>query len=116
MRVGYVNVFVGDFAGAVEFYQKTIGLTLERREDQFGYASFNGGTVAFSIAQTDDPALVGKHTGIGFIVADIDAAYASLVKKGVQFEMPPTKQPWGGTLALFRDPEGNTFYLDPGSS
>ena len=34
--------------------------------------------------------------------------------KGVEFEMPPTQQPWGGTLALFKDPDGNIYYLDPG--
>jgi hypothetical protein len=26
--------------------------------------------------------------------------------------MPPTKQPWGGVLATFRDSEGNVLYLD----
>lgn len=31
---------------------------------------------------------------------------------GVEFEMPPGKQPWGGMLALFKDPDGNLFYLD----
>jgi len=67
-----------------------------------------------SLAETDETALVGRHTGIGFIVEDIDATYKELVEKGVEFDMPPTKQPWGGTLALLKDPEGNIFYLDPG--
>ena len=26
--------------------------------------------------------------------------------------MPPERQPWGGFMAMFRDPDGNTFYLD----
>lgn len=26
--------------------------------------------------------------------------------------MPPSKQPWGGYMALFADPDGNIFYLD----
>jgi lactoylglutathione lyase len=47
-------------------------------------------------------------------VQDIDATYTALVAAGVEFDMPPTKQPWGGTLALFKDPDGNIFYLDPG--
>ena len=32
--------------------------------------------------------------------------------KGVQFTMQPTKQPWGGFMAMFTDPDGNVFYLD----
>ncbi|MEC8821937.1 MAG: VOC family protein, partial [Pseudomonadota bacterium] len=39
--------------------------------------------------------------------------YQALITKGVTFEMPPTEQPWGGILALFKDPDGNIFYLDP---
>ena len=26
--------------------------------------------------------------------------------------MPPEKQPWGGFMAMFLDPDGNSFYLD----
>lgn len=116
MKIGYVNIFVTDFGRAVDFFSKTLGLKLTMREDKFGYASFDGGNISFAIAETDDPSLVGKHTGIGFIVDDIDKAYDEMKAKGVEFSMPPTKQPWGGTLALFKDPEGNVFYLDPGIS
>lgn len=114
MKIGYVNVFVSDFSRAVDFYQNVLGLKLDMQEDQFGYASFDGGNISFAIAETDDSTLVGKHTGIGFIVPDIDETYNDLIAKGVTFDMAPTKQPWGGTLALFRDPENNVFYLDPG--
>jgi uncharacterized glyoxalase superfamily protein PhnB len=92
------------------------GLDLITCDEQFGYASFRAGAITFAIARTDDPALVGRHTGAGFIVADIDAAYLELTAKGVEFEMPPTRQPWGGTLALVKDPDGNVHYLDPGGS
>ena len=50
------------------------------------------------------------------MVKDIDAAYEALAAKGVAFDMVPTDQPWGGRLALFRDPDGNVHYLDPGHS
>ena len=116
LTVGYVNIFVSDFDRAVEFYCETLGLQLNSREDDFGYASFSAGSVSFGVAQTDDSGYVGRHTGVGFIVADIDATYTELVAKGVEFDMPPTKQPWGGILALMKDPDGNIFYLDPGHS
>ena len=31
---------------------------------------------------------------------------------GVAFPKPPERQPWGGFMALFADPDGNTYYLD----
>jgi len=32
--------------------------------------------------------------------------------KGVRFTMEPEKQPWGGFMGMFADPDGNVFYLD----
>jgi len=114
LKVGYVNVFVSDFERAQAFYGDTLGLPLNHADAAFGYASFQAGPVSLGIAHTDDAALRGRHTGVGFLCDDIDKVYAALTAKGVTFEMPPTQQPWGGVLALFRDPDGNVFYLDPG--
>lgn len=116
-KVWYVNIFVTDFDQAVNFYQQKLGLPLQFREEQFGYASFKTAGAGLALARVDPNAgnaaeLVGRHTGIGLGVPDIDAAYKELTAKGVKFTMPPTKQPWGGVLATFADSEGNILYLD----
>ena len=116
-RIWYVNVFVADFNATVDFYEKQLGLPLKYKDDKFGYASFATAGAGFAVARVDPEApkmrqLVGRHTGIGFGVPDLQRAYEELRAKGVQFTMPPTKQPWGGVLATFTDPEGNVFYLD----
>ena len=116
MQIGYVNVFVRDIEAAVAFYGGELGLTAVTTDTAFGYASFEAGAVSLGLAQTDDESIVGRHTGVVFVIDDIDSAYADLSGKGVEFEMPPTEQPWGGTLALFKDPDGNVYYLDPGHS
>ena len=113
MNIGYINVFVSNLQVSIDFYTEVLGFTLKMAESQFGYAAFEGGKVSFALAETDDSRLVGRHTGIGLIVDDIDTVYQTLLSKGVSFEMPPTKQPWGGVLALLKDPDGNVFYLDP---
>ena len=114
LSIGYANVFVSDLSRSIEFFRDGLGLTATVADAAHGYASFTAGPISLGLAQTDDDTLLGRHTGLGFVVDDIDAAYAELTEKGVVFEMAPTKQPWGGTLALFKDPDGNVFYLDPG--
>mgnify|MGYP002642002906 CR=1 FL=1 len=115
-EVGYVNIFVKDFDRAVAFYRDTLGLELRFADADFGYASFATGGAGLSLAHESEEtgALAGRFTGVGLVVADLDATYRELTGKGVEFVMPPTAQPWGGTLALMKDSEGNVLYLDPG--
>jgi len=117
LRLWYVNVFVTDLQRAVEFYQHTLGLELRFQDEKFGYASFAPAGLRFGIARIDPAAketqgLIGRHTGIGWGVPDLTATYERLMAKGVRFTMVPTKQPWGGFMATFTDPDGNGFYLD----
>jgi len=111
-RIGYVTVSVRDLDHAIAFYRDIMGFPLLYAAPEFHYASFQLGDVRFSIAVAPDDSHVARHSGIGFYVADVDAAHAALAAKGVNFTMPPSKQPWGGYMAMFTDPDGNGFYLD----
>ena len=113
--LGYANFFITDFERSLKFFRDQLGLAVITEDESFGYASFDTGsaTIAFAKADRDSqPELVGRHTGIGLMAEDIDAAYEEMKATGVEFEMPPEKQPWGGVLGLFKDPDGNVFYLD----
>ena len=112
VQLSYINLFVSDLGQAVRFYSQTLGFELLFEDAEFGYASFQTGPVRLAVAATDDAALIGRHTGIGFAVDDLIAAHKTLADKGVEFSMPPEKQPWGGFMAMFLDPDGNSFYLD----
>lgn len=114
MKIGYVNIFVSDIERSRAFFEDALGLKCNVADQEHGYASYSAGDISFGTAVTDDTSLLGRHTGVGFMVEDIDQAYQNLTSSGVEFEMPPTAQPWGGVLALFKDPDGNVFYLDPG--
>ncbi len=114
MQIAYLNVFVSNLDRAIEFYQAKLGLDLEFSSAEHGYASFSAGAVRLGIAVPgqDDQALIGRHTGIGFEVADLEAEHEQLKQLGVNFTLAPTRQPWGGFMALMSDPDGNIFYLD----
>jgi len=113
LSLWYVNVFVSDLARAVNFYQHTLGLELKFIGEEHGYASFVTNGPGFGLARVEPGSpLLGRHTGIGWGVRDLDSSYARLNAMGVHFTMPPTQQPWGGFMAMFADPDGNVFYLD----
>lgn len=112
IHIGYVNVEVRNLSQAVPFYRDLVGLPLSYVNEEFGYASFEtpGGLTLGIVQVKDTPGK--RHTGIGLMVDDLDAAYAQMKADQVVFQQPPTKEEWGGYMAIFEDPEGNVFYLD----
>ena len=115
MHLGYVNIFVSNLTRSVAFYTEVLGFELGVFDPELGYAALKGGPVPIALAEDLSGQFVGIHTGIGMLVDDLDAAYQTLLAQGVVFDMVPTRQPWGGDLALFQDPDKNVFYLDTGS-
>ena len=117
LELAYVNLYVSDLARSLEFFEKTLGLELQYADESFGYASFDAGPLRMGIARVDPSdekgrALLGRQTGFGFGVRDLEAVHKELASRGVEFTMEPTRQPWGGFMAMFADPDGNVFYLD----
>jgi predicted enzyme related to lactoylglutathione lyase len=53
---------------------------------------------------------IGSFFHGSFGCQDVDYTYRQMREKGVDFETPPQKQPWG-TFAKFKDPDGNVFVL-----
>ncbi|MEM6665736.1 MAG: VOC family protein [Pseudomonadota bacterium] len=115
MRLYGIRVFVDDFAPARRFYGHTLGLEERWAMPEVGVAGYALGDATL-IVEVEDPNgedghLVGRFVGISIAVDDMDQSYRALFDKGVHFAGPPVKQVWGGTLAHFRDPAGNTLTL-----
>src|ERR1700716_3718860 len=53
---------------------------------------------------------IGSMMPMSYACDDIDKTYEELKGRGVEFEGPPQKQPWG-KYAMFKDSEGNRFVL-----
>lgn len=111
-----VRVFCTNFHQSVEFYRDVIGLPLAFVDGEAGWAQFQLGSAYLGIEKcehgsNDAQELVGRFVGISIAVKDIHSSYEQLSGKGVEFTAPPTKQPWGGILAHFKDPDGNIITL-----
>lgn len=117
-RIGYVIVGVTNLDRAIAFYRDALGFEFVHAAPEFHFAEFKVGDMRFSLAGSDGiddgggNHKVGGNTGIGFAVDDLDEAHADLAANGVTFTMEPERQPWGGYMAMFADPDGNVFYLD----
>ena len=117
MKIYAVRIFVSDWNTACKFYEETLELTLEFKDDSFGWAEFNVGGAKFGIERVDDDAsaedkaLIGRYLGVSLQVDDVQSTYDKLVAKGVEFTSIPEEQAWGGVLANFQDPSGNTITL-----
>jgi lactoylglutathione lyase len=111
-----VRIFVRDWKRALDFYSQTLGMPVRSANEDLGWAELGiaGAPLALERAQPGDPeshGLLGRFVGVSLRVDDVAATYAELRARGVEFVGPPEKQPWGGTLAHFRDPDGNVLTL-----
>jgi catechol 2,3-dioxygenase-like lactoylglutathione lyase family enzyme len=117
VNLNTARVFVRDIDQAREFYGRKLGLRVNVANSAQGYCVFNAGNCELVVeavapdAPAGRQALVGRFTGLSFLVPSVHVAHQDLVAKGVVFTAPPERQFWGGTLATFRDPEGNEFQL-----
>lgn len=111
MKLTYARLFVDDLAAARTFYRDTLGLA-ELWTWNSAACGYDVGPTLI-VERTDDkhPDEVGRFAGLSLEVEDIDAAHQRLLAAGVEFTHPPAKQPWGGTLAHFKDPAGNVLTL-----
>lgn len=111
---GVVGILIGtsDLERLSAFYRDILGLTPHTVKPHI--VSFKWGGMRLSIVthskvtgQSRDPHRVMLNLG----VADIHAAHASLVAKGVPFLRKPGQEKWGGWIATFSDPDGNLLQL-----
>lgn len=115
-HVSHVEVYVSNLDASIPFYRDKLGLRLAFRADDHGWAEFEteGAALALSQPSADQDAMraqIGGYTGIVFTVDDCEAAYKELSARGVNFPVPPRKEPWGGTLAVFQDPDQNKIFI-----
>lgn len=53
---------------------------------------------------------IGSRLGASFACDDVEATYRQLSERGVEFDGPPQKQPWG-SYVIMKDSEGNSVVV-----
>ncbi len=103
------------FPAMRRFYVETLGL--HPRSDRPNFVNFQIGSARLTIGvhqevvgTSRDPLRIMVNLG----VADIDAAHKRLGTAGVPCLRVPSTEPWGGKVATYADPDGNTVQLMTG--
>lgn len=121
-RIELVFVPVSDVERAIDFYVNRVGFHLDadvRVDDDIRFVQVTPPTSACSIAfgQGITEMAPGSQNGVQVVVADVEAARAELVDKGVDAS-PVMTLDWG-SFTSFADPDGNTWMVQqlppPGS-
>ena len=101
---------------AINFYTKTIGLTLSFRYQDF-YAGVGSGDRTIHLKLVDDPdpniefVRNGRHLHLHIGVEDIHAAFQRIEGAGAKIVEGITDRPWGTTEFVIEDPDGHTIYF-----
>jgi catechol 2,3-dioxygenase-like lactoylglutathione lyase family enzyme len=115
-RIHQIALYARDLEEAIAFYRDTLGASYLGKFDPPGLAFFYFVGVRLLLEQA------GPQSTIYFWVEDIDAAYAELRSKGIEFTTEPqlVHRDDAGTfgkpgneewMAFFRDPSDNVLAL-----
>ena len=109
MRLNQVTVGSTDLDASEGFYTK-LGLNLIVKNDHYLRFECPIGDSTFSVDLVDQVPL-SEQVVLYFESDDIDREYERMCDLGIEFEQPPTDQPWLWTEARMRDPDGHRLCL-----
>lgn len=115
-----VGVYVSDQDRSLAFYRDKLGFELQMDapmgQSRWIQLAPKGAqtSLVLNMPAPDMPpemyertkSLIGGFANFIFTVDDIEATYAELTARGVEFQDKPAQQPWGWWATL-KDPDGN---------
>ena len=115
-QIKFVSIPVADQNRALDFYTEKLGFTIitdqpfDEKQRWIELRVPKAETRVVLFTAEGDEKRIGSMMPMSYACDDIGKTYEELKGRGVEFEGPPQKQPWG-TFAVFRDPDGNSFVL-----
>jgi predicted enzyme related to lactoylglutathione lyase len=113
-QIKFVSIPVADQNRALDFYTEKLGFTIitdqpfDEKQRWIELRVPKAETRLVLFTAEGEEKRIGTMMNLAFACEDIAQTYEQLKARGVEFECPPEKQPWG-SYAMFRDSEGNRF-------
>lgn len=115
-QIKFVSIPVADQNRALDFYTDKLGFTIitdqpfDEKQRWIELRVPKAETRVVLFTSDADKNRIGTFMNMSYSCDDIEETYKTLKGRGVEFEGPPQKQPWG-TYAIFKDSEGNSFVV-----
>ncbi len=115
-HVKFISIPVADQERALKFYTEKLGFKIATNQEMGPgrrWIELRIGTAQTRVAlftMEGEESRIGTRMNTSICCDDVEATWRQLTARGVEFETPPTKQPWG-TFAIMKDSEGNRFVL-----
>jgi predicted enzyme related to lactoylglutathione lyase len=115
-QIKFISIPVADQKRALDFYTDKLGFTIitdqpfDEKQRWIELRVPKAETRVVLFTPEGEEKRIGTMMNMSYECDDIDKTYAELKQRGVEFEGPPQKQPWG-TYAMFKDSEGNRFVV-----
>ena len=114
--VKFVSIPVRDQDRALHFYTSKLGFTImtdqpmggSQRWIELGIPGADTRVVLFTAPGQEDR--IGTVSNVVFVSDNVEKTAEQLSGRGVEFVQRPKKKPWG-TIAIFKDADGNQFVL-----
>jgi predicted enzyme related to lactoylglutathione lyase len=115
-QIKFVSIPVADQARALDFYTEKLGFTIitdqpfDEKQRWIELRVPKAETRVVLFTAEGEEKRIGTMMNMSYACDEIEKTYEELKARGVEFEGPPQKQPWG-SYAMFTDSEGNRFVL-----
>lgn len=108
MEFGSVALVVSDGKKSAKWYKEKLGFEIRDQEGHWITVAPKGSKLVIHLCEGDT--MEPGNSGFAFYAKDVKKEEEALRKKGVDFTAPTTKETWA-TYAIFKDPDGNEFWL-----
>ena len=118
MKFAYTIMYVDDVDATVAFYERAFGFARKTLvPGEYGELDTGGTKLSFAVTrhvkemlgipvEFAGPARSAPPVEVGFVVADVGAAFEKALSAGAVAVLKPTSKPWGQIVSYVRDNNG----------
>jgi lactoylglutathione lyase len=119
MRFGYAILYVEDVEATLKFYERAFGFTRGMLTDDKNYGELDTGATRLAFAAnsfvrtmipldfgSSEQGRAAPRFELGFVAADVEAAFRQAIEAGATKVKQPEQRPWGQLVGYVQDLNG----------